>query len=317
MANANAKLTLNQQIFSLVLASEAKLNPNVVAAWVLNEQSGSAAAYYQNGPAFYGGKPYNNWLNIGVTQASDETNGLHGTTSSIWSDPVQAAQATAKWIATGQGVPNWARSSSVDLKPGGSPAEQIAAIQGSGWASGGETALPSLYNEIVGAGGLQITDQQKNAVIGYATKPNFGGLLDNPVSLLTLGIAGTPGSPVSSVVNTVSGAVSGTASLVGALTNPATWIRVGKFAFGSVLMFMGLKELSGGSSSPALLPREAASAVIGAGVERHRAGNRAKAAAARKPPPRARPEPKPAAKPAAKPAPAANRVTYSNSSHTG
>jgi hypothetical protein len=143
---AASLLTSGQQQFDAQLAADTGLDPNVIEAWLLNEQSGSAATYYQN-------KNFNDWLNIGITGS-----GNYGATDSIWSNPVTAANATAQWIeGNPNAVPGWKRTTPLSgilnsAKQGAQA--QVSAIQHSGWASGGETAIPSLLAEITGRGGV-------------------------------------------------------------------------------------------------------------------------------------------------------------------
>jgi len=119
------------------------LSPGVVAAEVLNEESSGAAQQRER-------QGIHNWLNIGYTDS-----GQRGTGNSIWGNPVSAAQASANWIKGSYSVPGFGHASqgiqNILKSAGGSPAAQIAAIQGSGWASSGYPNLPSLYKQVTGS----------------------------------------------------------------------------------------------------------------------------------------------------------------------
>lgn len=129
-------LSPNQQLFVTALAKQTGLNPDVVAAWVRNEEPAQAATVGQNDQ---------NWLNIGNVDSGGRNEG------SQWSNPTSAAQVTAEWMkGNPNAVPGYgAASGGIQniLKAGSNPAAEIKAIQDSGWASGGETALPLLYSQ--------------------------------------------------------------------------------------------------------------------------------------------------------------------------
>ena len=142
------QLSSTQQEFAAELGKDTGLNPAVLEAWLRNEEpaestNGALGAY--------------NFLNVGITD-----NGRYGEANSVWANPKTAADATAAWMK-GQPIGPGGYSStgypgassgiqSILGSAGQGPPAQIKAIQGSGWASGGETALPSLYSEITGQG---------------------------------------------------------------------------------------------------------------------------------------------------------------------
>ncbi|MGO9961541.1 MAG: hypothetical protein ACLP50_37145 [Solirubrobacteraceae bacterium] len=130
-------LTSDQQAFASRLAADTGMDPGVVSAWLLAEESGGAASSRQSAGN-------NDWLNIGYTDS-----GTYGSSDSTWSDPVSAADATAGWLQGQNTIPGYGTASSgieSILSTAGQPAAtQISAIQGSGWASSGYPDLPSLY----------------------------------------------------------------------------------------------------------------------------------------------------------------------------
>lgn len=141
-ATAAAQLTSGQQEFASRLASDTGLNPQVIAAWLLAEESGSAASARQ-------AQNNNDWLNIGYTDSA-----TYGASDSVWSDPDSAADATAGWLKGQDTIPGYGTASSgiqaILQTAGQSPQAQIAAIQQSGWASSGYPDLPALYEQVSG-----------------------------------------------------------------------------------------------------------------------------------------------------------------------
>jgi hypothetical protein len=139
-AAAGTMLTSGQQQFASRLATDTGLDPGVVSAWVLAEESGGAAVSRQSAGN-------NDWLNIGYTDS-----GTYGSSDSVWSDPVSAADATAGWLKGQDTIPGYGTASAgiqSILGTAGQPAAtQIAALQNSGWASSGYPSLPSLYQQV-------------------------------------------------------------------------------------------------------------------------------------------------------------------------
>lgn len=123
-----------QQAFISTLSGATGLNPGVVAAWVAAEEPVGASAGYHG---------LQNWLNVGITDS-----GPRGAGNPAWRDPVQAAHMTAAWMK-GAALPGFGTPAPgirrILSTVGQSPAAQIAAIRGSGWASGGYPSLGSLY----------------------------------------------------------------------------------------------------------------------------------------------------------------------------
>jgi hypothetical protein len=139
---AQTMLTSDQQQFASRLAADTGLDPSVVSAWLLAEESGGAAQSRQ-------AQGNNDWLNIGYTDS-----GTFGSSDSVWSDPTTAADATAGWLKGQNTIPGYGTASSgiqaILSTAGQAPSTQIAALQGSGWASSGYPSLPSLYQQIAG-----------------------------------------------------------------------------------------------------------------------------------------------------------------------
>jgi hypothetical protein len=137
---AQSQLTSDQQQFASRLAAQTGLDPSVVSAWLLAEESGGAAQSRQS-------QNNNDWLNIGYTDS-----GTYGSADSIWSNPITAADATAGWLKGQNTIPGYGTASSGIqgiLSTAGQPAAaQIAALQHSGWASSGYPSLASLYQQV-------------------------------------------------------------------------------------------------------------------------------------------------------------------------
>ena len=140
-ASAASRMTSGQQQFASRLAADTGLDPGVISAWLLAEENGGAATSRQSASN-------NDWLNIGYTDS-----GTYGSADSVWSNPINAADATAGWLKGQNTIPGYGTASSgiqsILSTAGQPPASQIAAIQGSGWASSGYPDLPSLYQQVV------------------------------------------------------------------------------------------------------------------------------------------------------------------------
>jgi hypothetical protein len=139
--SAGSQLTSAQQQFASRLAADTGLNAGVVSAWLLAEESGSAAQARQ-------AAGNNDWLNIGYTDS-----GTYGSSDSVWSDPVTAADATAGWLKGQNTIPGYGTASAgiqaILSTAGQDPSAQISALQNSGWASSGYPSLPSLYQSVI------------------------------------------------------------------------------------------------------------------------------------------------------------------------
>ncbi len=141
---AYSQLTTGQQQFASTLSAQTGLSPSVVSAWLLAEESGSAAQSRQ-------AEGNNDWLNIGYTDS-----GTYGATDSVWSDPATAATATAQWLQGQDSIPGYGTASSgvqsILASVGQTPQAQVQAIQDSGWSSSGYPSLDSLYAQVTGTG---------------------------------------------------------------------------------------------------------------------------------------------------------------------
>ncbi len=141
-SSAQSMLTSDQQQFASRLAADTGMDPSVISAWLLAEESGGAAQSRQS-------QGNNDWLNIGYTDSA-----TYGSSDSIWSDPTTAADATAGWLKGQNTIPGYGTASSgiqAILGTAGQPAStQISALQNSGWASSGYPDLPSLYQQVAG-----------------------------------------------------------------------------------------------------------------------------------------------------------------------
>jgi hypothetical protein len=138
--NSSSLLTSKQQQFAGRLQSDTGLDPGVIAAWVLAEESSGAAQARDSANN-------NDWLNIGYTDSA-----TLGAGNTVWSSPSTAADATAAWIQGTWSDPGFGRSSSgvraILNTIGQGATAQIAAIQNSGWASSGYPSLPALFHQV-------------------------------------------------------------------------------------------------------------------------------------------------------------------------
>jgi hypothetical protein len=136
-------LTSGQRQFAARLAADTGLDPGVVSAWLLAEESGGAAVSRQSANN-------NDWLNIGYTDS-----GTFGSADAVWSSPTTAADATAGWLKGQNTIPGYGTASSgiqaILQTADQAPAAQISALQNSGWASSGYPDLTSLYAQVSGA----------------------------------------------------------------------------------------------------------------------------------------------------------------------
>jgi hypothetical protein len=136
---SSSLLTSGQETFAARLAALTGLDPRVVAAWELAEESGSAAQGRQAASNF-------NWLNIGYF----DSGAGHIAFDKAFGDPVSAAEQTARflkgtWGGASSGIQNILQT------VGKPPHEQMMAIANSGWASshyGGGANLIGTFNEL-------------------------------------------------------------------------------------------------------------------------------------------------------------------------
>lgn len=141
-AKAASLMTPGQRVFADQLAAETGMHPQVIAAWMLAEQSSTAARSRE-------AAGNHNWLNIGYTDSA-----TYGANAAVWADPAAAAHATAGWLKGQDTVDGYGRASagvqSILHSAGQSPEAQIAALQRSGWASSGYPDLPVIFRQIGG-----------------------------------------------------------------------------------------------------------------------------------------------------------------------
>jgi hypothetical protein len=141
-AKALGMLTNGQQQFASRLATDTGLNPQVIAAWLLAEESGGAAQSRESASN-------NDWLNIGYTDS-----GTFGSADSVWRDPITAADATAGWLKGQDTIPGYGRAAAgiqaIMQTASQTPQAQMSAISNSGWASGGYPDMATLYAQVGG-----------------------------------------------------------------------------------------------------------------------------------------------------------------------
>ena len=138
-------LTSGQEKFAGRLAQLTGLDPRVVSAWELAEESGGAAQAREAAGNF-------NWLNIGYFDSGAGKIAF----DKSFGDPVSAAEQTAdflkgKWGGASPGI------RAILNTVGRDPQEQMTAIANSGWASshyGGGANLRATYDEL---GDLKVT----------------------------------------------------------------------------------------------------------------------------------------------------------------
>jgi hypothetical protein len=138
-------LTSGQQQFVAHLAQLTGLDPRVISAWALAEESGGAAQARQAAGNF-------DWLNIGYFDSGPGQIAF----DAAFKDPVTAAEQTARFL---EGTWGGASSSirAILATAGQGPPEQIDAIASSNWASshyGGGANLQGTYD---GLSDIQIT----------------------------------------------------------------------------------------------------------------------------------------------------------------
>lgn len=116
-------LTPGQKTFAKTVAKETGLNPRVIGAQVLAEESGGAAKSRE-------AEGNHNWLNIGMTDSGP----LGLTQNAAWSSPQSAGKATAEFLK-GRKYGASPGIQAILGARGKPPEQQIAAIAKSGWAS--------------------------------------------------------------------------------------------------------------------------------------------------------------------------------------
>jgi hypothetical protein len=138
-------LTDGQAKFAGRLAELTGLDPRVVSAWELAEESGGAAAGRQAAGNF-------NWLNIGYFDSGAGAIAF----DKAFADPLTAAEQTANFLQGKWGGASTGIRAILD-SVGKSPDEQFNAIAHSGWASSGYDGGANLRGTYDELSDIQIT----------------------------------------------------------------------------------------------------------------------------------------------------------------
>lgn len=239
----------NQERFSARLAKLTGLNLDVVRAWVHAEQPYDSPATGQM-------MPYNDWLNIGWTSAGR----AQITYAPDWASPDQAAARTAEWLQGTWGDQYGYRAApsirGILKAAGESPAQQIEAIQQSGWASSGYPALVSSYNAVRGSSSNPLGGTPAGPFVDPITGSTHAvGSLDRPGAGSGGGIfgwlvhgaesaAGDIEHGAESLWNDVNSVTDFLKALLW-LINPLTWLRAVEGLFGFALLLAGVLVMLG------------------------------------------------------------------------
>jgi hypothetical protein len=116
-------LTTGQEQFAARLAQLTGLDPRVISAWELAEESSGAAQRRQAAGNF-------NWLNIGYFDSGAGRIAF----DEAFKDPITAAEQTARFLQGKWGGAS-ARIRAILATAGQDPQQQISAIAASDWAS--------------------------------------------------------------------------------------------------------------------------------------------------------------------------------------
>lgn len=205
-------LSADQVTFATTLAKQTGLDPNVIAAWVLQE-----------GGSVTGGKF--NFLNIGNTDSGARNH------AAVWNtNPTSAAIVTAQWLkgtSTAGYEPASAGIRGILAAAGKAPEAQIKAIQGSGWATSGEPELGAFWDRVLSTGGV--------------AHPNTNPAADSSAT-------GLPdvGNPLNAVTDPLKAAEGDFSTFVGDVTSANLWIRLAQVLGGGILIMIGVVQLAGG-----------------------------------------------------------------------
>jgi len=139
-----ALMTSGQIEFAGEFRKDTDLNPDVIEAWLLAEQSGP-----KDGPSSQRQAANNdNWLDIGYTDTANL-----GTSDSFWTNPVTAADKSAEWLNGTYAVPGFGPAAptlqSALREAGSDPDHEISELQQSGWASSGYPLLMTDYKKVL------------------------------------------------------------------------------------------------------------------------------------------------------------------------
>jgi hypothetical protein len=160
----SSALSKSQRAFVAELSGQTGLDPDVLAAWVRNEEGTRKKPL---------GHDDNNWLNVGWTDKGP----VKGTKLKGWKSAAGAAKMTAQWMAgTGAMSKAWGPAASGIKRilgtKGKGAAAQMDAIGSSGWASGGEQLLRSLYSK--SANGQHVATKANALAVIAAAKGENG-----------------------------------------------------------------------------------------------------------------------------------------------
>ena len=172
------QLTPGQATFINRLSKDTGLPTPFLEAWVHEEQNNQNAQRYE-------GQGYNNWLNIGNTDQMVAAGRRNN--DPVYNNPLTAADATAAWMQgkskagydyASQGIQDWYRAAT---GPGATAQSIISGLQGSGWASGGEGLLNTIYSHYAGGSGLVTGATGSSGANGGTndTAPSGGGNTKN------------------------------------------------------------------------------------------------------------------------------------------
>jgi hypothetical protein len=132
-------LTSGQQVFAARLAQLTGLDPRVISAWELAEESGGYAQTREAHGNF-------NWLNIGYFDSGPGAIAF----DKAFTDPTTAAEQTANFLKGKWGGASSGIRGILDVVRQ-SPQAQMTAIANSGWASSGYNGganLEATYREL-------------------------------------------------------------------------------------------------------------------------------------------------------------------------
>lgn len=142
-----SSFTAGQITFIERLAGDTGLDAGVIAAWVYQEENGSAAQGRQS-------SGNHNWLNIGYFNSGPGQIAFNH----AFGNPTTAADQTNDFLrGTWGGASSGIRA--ILNSVGQPPATQIRAIQTSGWATSGETSMPSIFASLSPSFKSQLTSK--------------------------------------------------------------------------------------------------------------------------------------------------------------
>lgn len=159
------KLSPQQQTFAQVLAQRTGLDPRVIIAWMAAEQAPGALSTQ--------GQNTQNWLSINGGSPSSALS-----TDPRFANPTSAANATADFLQGKWGGASGGIKALLGNAVGKSPAQQMAAINNSGWLSGGYQNLQSLYSQ-AGGGGTATSTTTGGAL--FTSHGGSSGFFPDPV----------------------------------------------------------------------------------------------------------------------------------------